>query len=72
MVGCYQDIKIAMNKKALAILMRARMRPNDPTKLALSPLSVSLSIDNNHHAYSVWLNCLTESFKTVLVSSLIN
>lgn len=39
MVGCYQDIKIAMNKKALAILMRARMRPNDPTKLALSPLS---------------------------------
>ncbi|EOY28789.1 Malonyl-CoA decarboxylase family protein isoform 1 [Theobroma cacao] len=28
-----------MNKKALAILMRARMRPNDPSKLALSPLS---------------------------------
>ncbi|XP_022716146.1 malonyl-CoA decarboxylase, mitochondrial isoform X1 [Durio zibethinus] len=28
-----------MNKKALAILMRARMRPNDLSKLALSPLS---------------------------------
>ncbi|GAV86557.1 MCD domain-containing protein [Cephalotus follicularis] len=29
-----------MNKKALAILMRARMRPHDPrTKLALSPLT---------------------------------
>ncbi|XWS19372.1 hypothetical protein CRYUN_Cryun31cG0010000 [Craigia yunnanensis] len=28
-----------MSKKALAILMRARMRPNDPSKLALSPLS---------------------------------
>ncbi|XVE51061.1 hypothetical protein DITRI_Ditri02bG0008300 [Diplodiscus trichospermus] len=37
---CYcWDIKIEMNKKALAILMRARMRPNDPSKLALSPLS---------------------------------
>ncbi|GKV01970.1 hypothetical protein SLEP1_g14470 [Rubroshorea leprosula] len=28
-----------MNKKALAVLMRARMRPTDPSKLALSPLS---------------------------------
>ncbi|KAG6641773.1 malonyl-CoA decarboxylase, mitochondrial isoform X2 [Carya illinoinensis] len=28
-----------MNKKGLAILMRTRMRPNDPTKLSLSPLS---------------------------------
>ncbi|XVF26092.1 hypothetical protein REPUB_Repub13aG0270000 [Reevesia pubescens] len=28
-----------MNRKALTILMRARMRPNDPSKLALSPLS---------------------------------
>ena len=37
-----------MNKKGLAILMRTRMRPtpttpNDPTKLATSPINVSLS-----------------------------
>ncbi|XVF87786.1 hypothetical protein PTKIN_Ptkin18bG0148900 [Pterospermum kingtungense] len=32
-------IKVEMNKKALAVLMRARMRPNDPSKFALSPLS---------------------------------
>ncbi|XP_041023285.1 malonyl-CoA decarboxylase, mitochondrial isoform X1 [Juglans microcarpa x Juglans regia] len=30
-----------MNKKGLAILMRTRMRPNDRTKLSLSPLSNS-------------------------------
>ncbi|OMO52512.1 Malonyl-CoA decarboxylase [Corchorus capsularis] len=32
-----------MNKKALAILMRARMRPTDPTKLVFSPLSNDVS-----------------------------
>lgn len=30
-----------MNKKGLAILMRTRMRPNDPPKLSLSLLTVS-------------------------------
>lgn len=30
-----------MNKKSLAILLRARMRPSNSTKLALAPLTVS-------------------------------
>lgn len=32
-----------MSKKALAVLLRARMRPTDPSKLALSPISKEMN-----------------------------
>lgn len=32
-----------MNKKALSILMRARMKPNDRTNLSLSPIPLTVS-----------------------------
>lgn len=36
-----------MNKKALSILMRARMKPNDRTNLSLSPIPLTVSNPNS-------------------------